>query len=86
MNKILILLLIVGYGVAGTEDYNYKCQKSHEHNKRRRVGLLFNAVLTGKACKFYFNSVEIDRIKNSTDSVGLCPVECNVRQQHIRAF
>ena len=34
MNKILILLLIVGYGVAGTEDYNYKCQKSHEHNKK----------------------------------------------------
>ena len=54
MNKILILLLIVGYGVAGTEDYNYKCQKSHEHNKRRRVGLLFNAVLTGKACKVLF--------------------------------
>ena len=34
MNKILILLLIVGYGVAGTEDYNYKCQKAHEHNKK----------------------------------------------------
>ena len=28
MNKILILLIVVGYGVAGTEDYNYKCQKS----------------------------------------------------------
>ena len=34
MNKILILLLIVGYGVAGTEDYNYKCEKALEHNKK----------------------------------------------------
>ena len=34
MNKILILLLIVGYGVAGTEDYNYKCQKSQQHDKK----------------------------------------------------
>ena len=34
MNKILILLLIVGYCVAGTEDYNHKCQKALEHNKK----------------------------------------------------
>ena len=38
MNKILILLIdCKGMVSAGTEDYNYKCQKSHEHNKRRRV-------------------------------------------------
>ena len=34
MNKILILLIVVGYGVAGTEDYNHKCQKALEHNKK----------------------------------------------------
>lgn len=33
MNKILVLLIVVGYGVAGTEDYNYKCEKALEHNK-----------------------------------------------------
>ena len=34
MNKILILLLVVGYGVAGTEDYNHKCQKAQQHDKK----------------------------------------------------
>ena len=34
MNKILILLLVVGYGLAGSEEYNYKCQKALEHNKK----------------------------------------------------
>ena len=34
MNKILILFLVVGYGLAGSEEYNYKCQKAHEHNKK----------------------------------------------------
>lgn len=34
MNKILILLLIVGYGVAGTEDYNYKCEKAQQHDRK----------------------------------------------------
>ena len=33
MNKILILLLIVGYGVAGTEDYNYKWQSNKRLKK-----------------------------------------------------
>ena len=33
MNKILILLLIVGYGVAGTEDYNYRCDQAKKMNK-----------------------------------------------------
>ena len=33
MNKILILLLVIGYGIAGTEDYNYKCEKAQQHNK-----------------------------------------------------
>ena len=47
MNKILILLLVVGYGVAGTEDYNYKCQRK-QHDKKSHARLLFNAVLTGK--------------------------------------
>ena len=34
MNKILILLLVIGYGIAGTEDYNYKCEKAQQHNKK----------------------------------------------------
>ena len=34
MNKIFVFLLVIGYGVAGTEDYNYKCEKAHEHNKK----------------------------------------------------
>ena len=33
MNKILILLLIVGYGVAGTDDYNYRCDQARKMNK-----------------------------------------------------
>ena len=32
--KILILLLIVGYGVAGTDDYNYRCDQARKMNKR----------------------------------------------------
>ena len=36
MNKILILLLVIGYGIAGTEDYNYKCEKALEHNKKEQ--------------------------------------------------
>ena len=38
MNKILILLLVVGYGVAGTEDYNYKCQRRNSMTKRVMQG------------------------------------------------
>lgn len=34
MNKILVLLIVVVYGIAGTEDYNHKCQKALEHNKK----------------------------------------------------
>ena len=34
MNKILILFLVVVYCLAGSEEYNYKCQKAHEHNKK----------------------------------------------------
>ena len=34
MNKIFVFLLVIGYGVAGTEDYNHKCQKALEHNKK----------------------------------------------------
>ena len=34
MNKILILLIVVGYGVAGTEDYNHKCQKAQQNDKK----------------------------------------------------
>ena len=34
MNKILILLLVIGYGIAGTEDYSYKCEKAQQHNKK----------------------------------------------------
>ena len=44
MNKILILLIVVGYGIAGTEDYNYKCEKAHEHNRRNRAKLLPNYI------------------------------------------
>lgn len=40
MNKILILLIMVGYGIAGTEDYNYKCQKALEHNKKEACVLI----------------------------------------------
>ena len=36
MNKILVLLLVVGYGLASSEDYNHKCQKAHEHNKKEQ--------------------------------------------------
>ena len=36
MNKILILLLVIGYGIAGTEDYNYKCEKALQHNKKEQ--------------------------------------------------
>ena len=34
MNKILILLIVGTVRIAGTEDYNYKCEKAHEHNKK----------------------------------------------------
>ena len=34
MNKIFVFLLVIGYGVAGTEDYNHKCEKALEHNKK----------------------------------------------------
>jgi len=34
MNKILILLIVVGYGIAGTEDYNYKCKKVQQHDRK----------------------------------------------------
>ena len=40
MNKILILLLIVGYGLAGSEEYNHKCQKALEHNKKEACRLV----------------------------------------------
>ena len=42
MNKILILLIMVGYGVAGTEDYNYKCQSRTNTIRRNRAKLLHN--------------------------------------------
>ena len=34
MNKILVLLLVIGYGVAGTEEYNYKCEKAQKHDRK----------------------------------------------------
>ena len=40
MNKIFVFLLVIGYGVAGTEDYNYKCEKALEHNKKEACRLV----------------------------------------------
>ena len=42
MNKILILLLIVGYGVAGTDDYNYRCDQARKANKHDNGDMIIN--------------------------------------------
>ena len=55
MNKILILLLIVGYGVAGTEDYNYKCEKAQQHNKKetcKAMTYAYKALIQKTFCLF----------------------------------
>ena len=33
-------MLVIGYGIAGTEDYNYKCEKAQQHNKKETCKIL----------------------------------------------
>ena len=81
MNKILILLLVVGYGIAGTEDYNYKCEKAQQHNKKETRTKVVSAGVDG--CGLLFGLSPQNNILVMRTSIMYLYIYCSFLRLYI---